>query len=63
MILNDGIARKLHGGHAQVRFRLIELAELEVDPAQAVEVGTVVGLELDCPRHECHGLLQLLRTV
>src|SRR5688572_18087769 len=58
VVLDLGIGRHALGRRAEILLSLGQIAALEVRPAQAVEVGAVVGLGLQRLAHQLHGLVQ-----
>src|SRR5215208_5515421 len=45
VILHDGVRRQLRGGLGEVLPRLLMAAELEIGPAQAIEIRSVAGID------------------
>ncbi len=58
VVLDDRVSGQLLGGRAEIRLGQVELVQLEVRPAEAVEIRAVVGIEGDGPLDERHGLVE-----
>src|SRR5204863_4231133 len=60
VLADRGIVRHETRRALEVELRLVELTELEVRPAQRIDVGPVPGIELDGTLREADGFVEVL---